>query len=337
MIPRSMQIVVALVFLLAGAFGLRSLVIRWGILDRSPPVVAAKSSIDIQFLDIRPRAFRNYRATECVVMASIQNASPYHVNDVSVRLGDWLFRFNTPLNLGANGGISQWNVGTIDTADDNSGCADQALTMFNTIAQAKPWACAVDGLLAEECRSLVRISTRMNPDVIAGIRYDEYEMGKRNVAAIEAAIPDEISFITDRIDNRSATAGGRGADAKITGGMTNDVVVLHATDTRYFIGDGPQAGWHSALYEKCSKLSILNKGGLAAFDESTAQSFNTYRDIPPGYVWYAQADNGSVRYGQVRIADIAPSIFVAKCDAATAFAELAMPRYHADDTPMVYK
>lgn len=322
MLPRSTQIVIALVVLLAAAFGTRSLIARFGILDRSP-AAAVNPSIDIQFVDIVPQDFRNFRPTRCNVMASIRNASRHHINDVNVRLGNWQFRFDVAVAADEN--LDRWNVGSIDLTDDGvSSCADQALHIFNTIAQASPWACAIDGLSEEECRSLVRISTRMDPKTIASIRYDEDEMGKRNMAAIEASIPQEVSYITDRIDNRSATAT-HGA-----GAATNDVVVLHYTTARHYAAGELDAGWHSAPFEKCSTLSILNKGGLAAFNAST-------RDIPSGYVWYAQPTEGAVRYGQVRIDDIAPSIFVAKCDAAIGFAELQMPLFHADGAPMATK
>jgi hypothetical protein len=329
MLPRSIQIVVALVLLLAGAFGVQSLIARLGIIDHSPSVAGVKPSIDIQFVDIIPSDFRNFRATRCNVMASVSNASPYHINDVNFRLGDWKFRFDVVLD--ANENLGKWNVGSIDLADVNSSCADQALYILNNVGHASPWVCAVDGMSQEECLSLVRISSRMDPKTIASLRYDEYEMGKRNMAAIEAEIPQEISFITDRVDNRSAPAEGR------TGTMTNDVVVLHYTTTRYYVGEGPQTGRHGAPYEKCSRLSILNKAGLAAFNASTAQRSDAYRSIPSGYVWYARPTNGSIWYGQVRIADIAPTIFVAKCDKATGFAEFEMPLFHADGTPRVLK
>jgi hypothetical protein len=171
----------------------------------------------------------------------------------------------------------------------------------------------------------------MDPDTIARIQYDEFEMGRRNVAAIEQGISQEISFIIHHIDNKKAGAQSR-ADA-----MTNEVIVLNYTTTRYYIGDGPQAGWHVTPYEKCSRLSILNKGGLVAFNASMAQSYDAYRGIPSGYVWYARPTDGSIWYGQVRITDIAPAIFVAKCNATTGIAELKWSSLHADGTPIAVK
>jgi hypothetical protein len=329
MIPRSIQIVVALVVLLTGACGVRSLIAQFGILDHPPSVAGVKEAVDIEFVDIIPQDFRNFRATKCNVMASINNATQYRINDLAFHVGNGQFRVD--VRLDASQHLDRWYVGSIDLTDINSTCADQALYILNNVAHTSPSACAADGLSQEECRSLVRISTRMGPQAIAGIRYDESEAGKRRMAAIEAEIPSEISFITDQIDDKRATAEGQG------GIMTNDVVVLHDTTTRYYVDDGPQSGWHFAPYKKCSRLSILNKGGLAALHASTAQSADAYRDIPSGYVWYAQATSGSVWYGQVKIADIAPSIFVAKCDMATGFAELELPAFHSDGTLRVVK
>jgi hypothetical protein len=328
MVSRSIQITAALVVLLAGALGVRALIARSGMLDHSPLVAAVKPSIDIQFVDIIPRDFRNFHATACNVMASISNASRYHINDLMFRVENSEFRFG---GINANERLDRWNVGSIELTDVDSSCADQALSILNTIAHMSPGACAADDLSQDECRSLVRFSTRMDRQTIAGIRYDEFEMGRRNMVAIEVEIPWEISYITDHIDNRKTTAEGRG------GATTNDVVVLRDTTARYYVGDGPQVGWHDAPYEKCSRLSVLNNAGLAALKASTAQNADAYRGIPSGYVWYARPTNGSVWYGQVRIADIAPSIFVAKCDAATGFAELKMPLFHADGAPRVVK
>jgi hypothetical protein len=176
----------------------------------------------------------------------------------------------------------------------------------------------------------VHISTRTDARGIERIRYDEGEMGRRNLAAIAAAVPMEISFITDRMDERGVSA--RSADDAATA----DVIVLNDTRTRFYVGDGPQAGWHDALYKKCARLPILNKGGLADFSASTAQSDETYRSIPAGYVWYARRFGGNVSYGQVRAADIAPAIFVAKCDDAN-LVELQLPHIHADGTPLALK
>jgi hypothetical protein len=115
--------------------------------------------------------------------------------------------------------------------------------------------------------------------------------------------------------------------------MTSDVVVLNYTATRYYVVHRSQAGWHVAPNAKCSQLSILNKGGLAAFNASMAQSHY----IPSGYVWYVRPTDGSVLYDRVSIADIAPAQFVAKCDATTGIAELELPNFHADGTPIVVK
>jgi hypothetical protein len=324
MLPRSTQIVVALVFLLSAASGVRGLITRLGILDHSPPIAGVKPSIDIQFERIIPGEFRNFRATKCNVMASISNSTRYWINDLTVRVGNTEFRFD---NVGADEHRDRAYVGSVDLANGSSSCADQALYILNHVAHMPPWACAVDGLPQDECRSFARISTRMGPDIIAGLQDDESEMDQRNMAKMEDGIPREISFITDNIDNKPAP--GRGW----TGAMTNDVVVLNYTTTRYFVVDGPQAGWHDAPYAKCSNLSVLNKGGLAAFNASFTQSHY----IPSGYVWYARPTDGSVLYGQVRIADIAPAEFVAKCDAATGIAELELPNFHADGTPIVVK
>ena len=329
MLRRGIRIAVTFVVLLAGAFGVRSLTARLGILDYWPPVAGEKSSIDIQFVDIVPQDFRNFRATRCNVMASIRNATQYHINDLAFHVGNGQFRID--VGLDAKEHLVRWHVGSIDLTDINFTCADQALYILNDVAHTSPWACAANGLSQEECRLLVRISTRMGPETIAGIRYDESEMGKRNMAAIEADIPQEIAFIVDHIDSRRATVEGRAGD------MTNDVVVLNYTTTRSYVGDRPQPGWHVAPFERCSKLSILNKGGLAAFNESLSQSYDAYRSVSSGYVWYALPTDGAVWYGQVRTADIAPVEFVAKCDAATGIAQLKLPLFHADGTPIVVK
>ena len=324
MFPRSALIVVALVLLLSAASGVRGLIARLGVLDHSPPIAGVKPSIDIQFERIVPWEFRNFRATECNVMASISNSTPYRINDLSVGVGNTEFRFD---NVGA-GEHRDWSyVGSIDLTNSSSGCADQALYILNHVARMSPWACATDGLSQDECRSFARISTRMGPDIIARLRDDEIEMGQRNMVAIEDGMPREISFITDSIDSQPAP------ERSSTGPLTNDVVVLNYTTTRYYVVDGPLAGWHVVPYPKCSKLSILNKGGLAAFNASMVKSHY----IPSGYVWYARPTDVSVLFGQVRIADIAPAEFVAKCDAATRIAELELPNFHADGTPIVVK
>lgn len=328
MLPRSTLIVVALVVLLAGAFGVRGLIARLGILDHSPSVAEAKASIDIQFVDIGPGNVAGFRATECSVFASISNSTQYRISDLSVRIGNREFRVG---QLGAKDTLDRWNVGSIDLRNADSSCADQALYISNNIEHASPWACVADGLSEAQCRSFVRISSRMGSDTVARIRYNEFEGGRRNMAVIVGTIRQEVSYITDDIVNTKASAGPQ-PDT-----MTNDVVVLHDALTFYYVGEGRQAGWHNALYEKCARLSILNKGGLAVFNASMAQRNDVYRVIAPGYVWYVRPSPGPFPYGQIRISDIAPVDFVAKCDAVTGIVELVLPPIHADGTPRVVR
>jgi hypothetical protein len=54
MFPRSIHIVIAVVAFLAAAFSVRGLIGRSGILDHSRSVAGAKSSLNIQFVDIVP-------------------------------------------------------------------------------------------------------------------------------------------------------------------------------------------------------------------------------------------------------------------------------------------
>lgn len=328
MLPRSIQIVVGLVIFLAGASGVRGLIAWWDILDNSPLVAEAKSSIDIQFVDMMPENFHNFRATKCTLVALISNSTQHYINDLSVRIGNNEFRIG---KMATKEKLDRWNVGSIELRNINSSCADQALYISSNIEHVSPWACLADGLSEAQCRSLVRISTRMGSDTIARIRSDEFDMGRRNVDLIARIIRQEISYITDEIDNRKVASGTE------AGVMTNDVVVLHDALTLYYISQGPQAGWHTVVYEKCARLSILNKGGLAAFNASIAQRDDAYPVIAPGLVWYAWPTPGSFAHGQVRFADIAPVDFVEKCDAATGVVELVVPVTHPDGTPRLVK
>jgi hypothetical protein len=63
------------VVLLTGASSVRSLIVQFGMLDRSPSVAGVKEAIAIEFVDIIPQDFRNFRATKCNVMASISSCS----------------------------------------------------------------------------------------------------------------------------------------------------------------------------------------------------------------------------------------------------------------------
>lgn len=328
MFPRSLRLVAVLIVLVAAGLSARHLILRFGFLRAPARPAVVRGAIDIAFDDIVAQDFRNDRATHCNLMAVIDNATHRRISDLTFRIGRNEFRLFAVLPGELNAKI---NIGSIDLSDANSTCADEALSILNNVAHASVMTCGADDMTPDRCRSLVHLSTRMDAGAIERIRYDEGETGRRNLAAIAAAVPAEIAFITDRIDNRSVNA--RSAD----GAATADVIVVNDTQTRFYDGGGPQGGWHEALRKRCARLPILNKGGLAGFNAILAQSDEAYRSIPAGYVWYARQSGDNVWYGQVRAADIAPAIFVAKCDEQANLVELQLPHIHADGTPLALK
>lgn len=292
-----------------------------GSCDDGQMALAASATIDVAFVHIVPRDFRNGRATACNLMAEFANNTERDLSDLTIRVGELQFHVTlAKIHARTRGG---WNIGSVEL-DSIGACAEVARDILKNIAAASAPVCVMDGMAQSECRSLVRISTAMDSAAIEMEGLYEIDQGRWEMHAVSVGIPLEISFITDRLDTGDMSGGPTD-----TGG-TNKVIILNDTTGRFHVRAGKDAGWVDERYEPCATVSILNHRGLT-------QNHDAHGAIPAGYVWYARPTSEGVRYGQIRSGDIVPPNFVSKCDRATKVIELQYPNLHVDGSPMVLK
>jgi hypothetical protein len=141
--------------------------------------------LKVTFTDVIPFNYDGGRATQCKVVADINNESKYKFNKISLDVGGWILKKD---GINANAKIDNLIFGTIDLDSDGRSnkntCEANAQYIIDAMRTAKTVDCDITGMAEGDCQLLVNIYTTMNKGSIIRMSMYDAALAQKQLAPI---------------------------------------------------------------------------------------------------------------------------------------------------------